>query len=131
MYIFLVIAVVVILGFVILISRSNRVRKVQQATVESYVSEIFSAQLCRPDVKAGFTYGIPSFSLKFKTDKEKEHAISNGLTKQFLTQVQGLCGHMTLRGEEFEAEQAVSIYSVEDEKRWSEQAAKYRDENTK
>lgn len=113
MYIFLAIVTVVILGFIMLISRSNREREIQQATVESYVSEIFSMQSCRPDVKVGFTYGIPFFSLKFQTDKEKEYAISNGQTEQFLAKVQGLCGHLKPRGEVFRAEQAVTIYSTE------------------
>lgn len=126
MFTILVVASIVIIGLIALFVRTNLERQRYQDAVEQYMNAIFSTQDYRPIVIAGFTYGIPSFTLKFNTDKEKEHAISNGLTEQFLKKVQEKCGHLRPRGEAFEAERAVAIYSTEDENRWAEQAAAFR-----
>ena len=125
MYTALFIAVVVV-SLAILIVRSKLQRRKQQVTVESYVTNIFSSQTYRPEVSSGFTYGIPSFILKFKTDEEKQHAISNGLTDKFLKNIQDLCAEIRPRGEAFESAQAVAIFSLEDEKRWAQGATVYR-----
>src|SRR5690606_38805986 len=117
---------IVLFGLTILVVRARRERRRLQETIESYVASIFSAQSYRPDVSAGFTYGIPSFSLKFKTDKDKKHAISSGLTEQFVRSIQELYGHLRPRGEAFDADRAVSIYSAEDEKCWSQEGAACR-----
>ena len=127
MYIALFIAAVV-LGLTILIVRSKHERQKQQDTVESFVANIFSEQTYRPEVSAGFTYGTPSFTLKFKTDEEKQHAITNGLTKQFLNNIQELYSHLRSREEAFNAELAVTVYSAEDEQRWAKEGAAYRNE---
>jgi hypothetical protein len=120
--------VLIIIGIAILFISARCDRLKNQKAVDSYVDSIFSGQMYRPDVTAGTTYGIPSFTLKFKTDKEKQHAVSNGLTEQFINNVQELCSHLHPRGEVFDAEQAVTIYSKEDEKCWAEEAAAYRNE---
>ena len=125
MYTVLFIAAVLV-GLTILFVRSKHERRKQQDVVESYVADIFASQTYRPEVSAGFTYGIPSYTLKFKSDKEKEHAINNGLTGQFVNKIQKLCGDLRPRGEAFDAERAVVIYSLEDEKRWAQEAAAYR-----
>jgi hypothetical protein len=125
---FLVIAALLIIGFSVLVIRANRERQKNQDTVENYVTEIFSKQSYRPEVIASTTYGIPSFTLKFKTDDEKEHAASNGLTDMFIKKIQKLCGHLRPRGEEFDAEYAVSIFSIEEEEQWAKKAAIYRNE---
>lgn len=118
-------------GLAILLIRSKKEQQKQQNIVENYVTDIFSTETYRPEVSAGYTYGIPSFTLKFKTDKEKQHAVSNGLTKQFENKIQELCGHLTPRDEKFDAQRAVSIYSEEDEERWKKDAAAYRSEQRK
>jgi hypothetical protein len=119
---------IIIIGLITLFARSRRKRQRYQDAVDSYVNAIFSKQAYRPEVIAGFTYGIPSFTLKFDTDKEKQNAISNQLTNQFLSDVQALCGHLRPRGQVFNAERAVAIYSKEDEKRWAQEAAAYHNE---
>ena len=131
MNMFLVIVALLIIGFLVLFVRANRERQKNQDAVESYVTEIFSKQSYRPEVTARTIYGIPAFALKFKTDNEKEHAISNGLTALFVKKIQKLCGHLRPRGEEFDAELAVSIFSVEDEARWAKEAAAYNKEQKK
>ena len=123
---FLVIAALLIIGFSALVIRANRERQKNQDTVENYVTEIFSKQSYRPEVIASTTYGIPSFTLKFKTDDEKKHAISNGLTDMFIKKIQKLCGNLRPRGEEYDAGRAVSIFSAEDELRWAKEAAAYK-----
>ena len=130
MYTAIVIALIVG-GLAILLIRSKNEQQKQQNIVENYVTDIFSTETYRPEVSAGYTYGIPSFTLKFKTDKEKQHAVSNGLTKQFENKIQELCGHLTPRDEKFDAQRAVSIYSEEDEERWKKDAAAYRSEQRK
>lgn len=130
MYTAIVIALIVG-GLAILLIRSKKEQQKQQNIVENYVTDIFSTETYRPEVSAGYTYGIPSFTLKFKTDKEKQHAVSNGLTKQFENKIQELCGHLTPRDEKFDAQRAVSIYSEEDEERWKKDAAAYRSEQRK
>ena len=113
-------------GLAYLLIRSRHERQKQQEIVESYVADIFYTQSYRPKVSSGFTYGIPSFTLKFRSDNEKQHAISNGLTEQFIQKIQELCGHLTPRDETFDAVRAVAIYSEDDEKRWAEEASAYR-----
>jgi len=110
----------------VIFARSKHKRKTQQKVVEGYVTDIFSRQSYRPEVRAGYTYGIPSFTLRFRSDDEKEHAIANGLTEQFVRKVQALCGNLQARNEAFDAERAVAIYSAEDEQRWAEKASAYR-----
>ena len=126
MYVALIIAAILIIGFVVCFARSKRQRQRYQDAVERRVNEIFSAQDSRPDIIAEFTYGIPSFRLRFRSDKDKEYAVSNGLTEQFLKSVQKLCCNLRPRGEAFKAELAVAIYSMEDEKRWAQEAAALR-----
>ena len=123
MSIAVLLAGIVITGL-ILMMRSKREDQSGQEIVEHYVNTIFLGQTYRPEVKAEFVYGIPSFSLEFKTDKEKEHAISNGLTDQFLKKIQELHGHLRPRGEPFNAAKAVAIFSKEDVNRWMEQGEK-------
>ena len=128
MYTTLLIAAIIIIWFIVLFARAKIRRQRYQDAVEGYVNEIFAIQGYRPEVIAGFTYGIPSFTLKFKSDPDKEHAVSNGLTEQFMKNVQSLCGHLRPRGEAFTAERAVAIYSMEDEKRWAQKATAFRKE---
>lgn len=122
----LLITAIIIICFIALFAHAKIRRQRYQDVVESYVNEIFSTQDYRPEVIAGFTYGIPSFTLKFKSNKDKEHAASNGLTEQFRKSVQALCGHLRPREEAFKADLAVAIYSMEDEKRWTQEAAAFR-----
>jgi hypothetical protein len=128
MYTKFIIATIITIWLIIRFVRSKRKRQRYQNAAERYVNTIFSSQTYRPDVAAGFTYGIPSFTLKFKTNGDKEHAISNRLTEQFLDNIQELCGHLRPQGETFKAEKAVAIYSTDDEKRWSEEAETIRKE---
>ena len=126
MYTILLIAAIIIVWFIVCFARTKNRRQEYQDAVESYVDEIFSSQSYRPEVNAGFAYGIPYFRLKFKSDQDKEHAISSGLTEQFIRSVQALCGELRPRGQAFTAERAVEIYSMEDEKRWAQKAAAFR-----
>jgi len=120
--------IVALVGITIVVFQTKRERKNQKNAAEQYVVSIFSEQSYRPEITTGSSYGIPTFSLKFKTDEEKQHAITNGLTDQFLRKIQDLCGHLRPRGEKFEANLAVHFYSVEDEKRWVQRAASYSTE---
>lgn len=123
---FAIFIAIVMFGLTIVVVRAKReCRKLEEA-IEGYVACIFSAQTYRPDVSVRFAYGIPSFTLRFGTDEEKQHAISNGLTEQFVRRVQELCGHLRPGGDAFEADQAVSVYSAEDEKRWFQEGEVYR-----
>jgi hypothetical protein len=123
----LLIAAIILVCLIILFARAKSQRKNYLDSAERYINEIFSTQGYRPEVITGFTYGIPTFTLKFKSDKDKEHAVSNGLTDRFMKNIQALCGHLQPRGEVFRAEQAVAIYSLEDEKRWAQKAAAFRE----
>ena len=129
MYILIAIvtAIVLFVGcFALIFARSKHERRKQQEIVESYVIDIFSTQSYRPEVRARYIYGIPSFTLKFRFDDEKQHAISHGLTEQFVRKVQELCRNVKPRNEEFNAEGAIAIYSEEDERRWAAEASLYR-----
>lgn len=127
MYMTLFIVAILVVGLTTLVARSKYERRKAQAIVESYVADIFSSQTYLPEVRAGYTYGIPSYSLKFTSDREKEHAITNGLTKQFENKIQKLYGSLRPREEAFDAKEAVAIYSIEDEKRWAEAAYRNKD----
>lgn len=131
MYTAIIVIALIVGGLAILLIRSKQEQRKQQSIVESYVTDIFSTETYRPEVSAGYTYGIPSFTLKFKTNEEKQHAVSSGLTKQFENKIQELYGHLTPRDEKFDAKRAVSIYSEEDEERWKKDAAVSRCEQRK
>ena len=110
----------IIITFIFLFISARRKRKNYQNSVESFAKGIFQGQSYVPEVTANFAYGIPCFTLKFDTDKDKEHAISKELTAQFIDKVQDLCGHLRPRGELFDAKRAVSVFSKEDQVRWAE-----------
>lgn len=119
MYTALLITAILVIGFTVFFIRAKNQRKKQQETIENDVDTIFSAQSYRPAITSGFTYGTPSFKLKFETDEEKQHAVSNGLTEQFVQIIQERYDHLRPQGEAFDAEQAIAISSTEDEKRWA------------
>ena len=131
MNIFVVIVALVFVGFFYLVIAGKKDRAKYQAAVEDFVDDTFSGQDYRPDVEAGRTYGIPSFTLRFSNDEEKDHAESNGITKIFLKKVQIMCNDIDVRGGKFDAEYAVTVISKDDEKRWEQRAEEYRRQNKK
>lgn len=86
----------------------------QQNTVEKIVTKIFNASPSPPLVKAKYMYGIPSYSLTFKTDKQKQNAFEDGQIEAFLTAIQQLHNHLQPRGEQYDASQAVAFISLEE-----------------
>ena len=121
-------AIFTALGFTVVISaaRARRRLKSYQAAADGYIQTIFADQSFLPEAKVEFVYGIPAFALRFRTDEEKNRAASAGLTRRFVENIQQLCGHLKPRGEDFNAERAVAVFSQEDEQRWKEQAASFR-----
>jgi hypothetical protein len=123
MYVLLALVVFIILVFIFLSIRSSREKERYQMSVDSFVVEIFSGEDYRPEVIAGWTYGVPSFTLRFENDADKIRAEKSGLTKQFLESVQQLCCDIKPRGEKFDANLAVAIFSKNDEERWVKEAS--------
>ncbi|XOV87368.1 MAG: hypothetical protein ACFHX7_20835 [Pseudomonadota bacterium] len=113
----------VLIAFGVIAFRANLERKKHQSQIESFVSEVFAGQPCIPEVKSQFVYGTPCFSMRFRTEADKDQAISNGLTDHFTKLVQTAYGHLKVRGESFDAVQAIAIFSLEDEDRWEKEAA--------
>lgn len=128
---FLVIVALVFVGFFHLVIAGKKDRAKYQEAVEDFVDDAFSGQDYRPDVEARRTYGVPSFTLRFSNDDEKNHAESNGITKTFLEKVQIMCNDIDVQGGKFDAEYAVAIISKDDEKRWEQRAEEYRCQNKK
>ncbi|MFV7769384.1 hypothetical protein [Shewanella marisflavi] len=126
MYILLAIVILIVLAFVILSIRSNRAKLKNQQSAERFVGIIFAEQSYRPAVKASWSYGLPSFSLCFETTEEKNHAEANGLCNAFIKNIQELCGDIHPRGELFDANLAVSVFSKSDEERWVKEASSIR-----
>lgn len=131
MYVLLSVLVLVVIVFKYLAMKSSQELADYQSEVEGNVDSIFTSEDYKPEIKAERVYGIPSFVLLFTTDKEKNHAIDNGLTILFLEQVQKLCSELKPRGEKYDAKRAVAIYSKEDESRWAQEAKILREQGSK